>query len=76
MIKNIVIISHGQQRDSATNTHVSVLPRNSPPIPGCHISMVKHFIEHNIHIEKNTNCMEKGFLLKKKIPVEKKTLTI
>ena len=61
-----------------TQPHIYTYPfsPNSPPIPGCHISMVKHFIEHNIHIEKNTNCMEKGFLLKKKIPIEKKTLTI
>ena len=32
MINNVVIVSGGQQSDSAIHMHVSILPPNSPPI--------------------------------------------
>ena len=38
LISNVVIVSGGQQRDSATYTHVSILPK-LPSHPGCHIAL-------------------------------------
>ena len=38
LINNAVIISGGEQKDSAIYIHVSILSQ-APPHPGCHITL-------------------------------------
>ena len=38
LINNVVIVSGGQQRDSATHVHVAILPQ-TPLNPGYHIAL-------------------------------------
>ena len=37
-INNVVVVSGGQRRDSATHTHVSILPK-LPSYPGWHLTL-------------------------------------